>query len=174
MTSGIYRLTFEDGSTYIGKSINIEKRWEEHTKSMLQNKAAAKMQAAYKRCGLPRGEIMLTMHPDHIDIIEAYLIAHLQPDLNTSVASCMDKADFDNLISDPMFLAESTAHHVSRLIVQRKNIEALEYEVENLLEGYEVPQYHKEELWHAQARMHDAQNELKLFKRLPWYKRIFI
>ncbi len=174
MTSGIYKLNFSDEAEYIGKSINIEKRWAEHTKNMQLGKAAAKMQHAYKRFGLPTGEILMEVHPEHLDVIEAYLIYVLKPSLNTTISSYISQEDFELMRSDPQFLLESSADHIRRILVGRKNIEDLDYQVENLLEGYEVPYAHLSELWHAEARMHDAENALKLFKKLPWYKRIFI
>lgn len=174
MTSGIYQLTFSDGNNYIGKSINIEKRWQEHYKSILQNKAAAKMQAAYKRCGMPEGEILFEAHPHHIDFLETLFIGTYKPSLNTSIANEAISAEHLKMLKEnDSLLKESTYQHIWSIVTQRKNIEHLEDEVKKLLEGYEVPQHYKEELGHAHAAMYAAKAELRDYKRLPWYKRIF-
>jgi excinuclease UvrABC nuclease subunit len=52
MTCGIYKLTFSSGLFYIGKSLNIEKRWQQHFDSMQKNKSAAAVQAQYNMLGL--------------------------------------------------------------------------------------------------------------------------
>ena len=75
MISGIYRLTFSDGSFYIGKSNDIESRWKQHSKNLLEGKHTKKMQEAYNKCGDPTFEIMVQCHPHHTDILEAYHIA---------------------------------------------------------------------------------------------------
>lgn len=74
MTSGIYKATFKDGSIYIGKSINIENRWKQHTDDMLKGRHTKKMQNAYNLYGLPKFQILIPSHKDHIDILEGYVI----------------------------------------------------------------------------------------------------
>ena len=83
MTTGIYRLTFLDGTTYIGQSVDMEVRFEQHCKNMLKNKASEKMQYAYKHFGLPKQDFLVTCHRDHLDILEAFYINSLRPVLNT-------------------------------------------------------------------------------------------
>ncbi len=83
MTTGIYLLKFADGLEYVGQAIDIEKRWEQHKSNMLANKAAAKMQHAFKTCGFPEMEIVIECHKDNLDILEGYFIQLLRPALNT-------------------------------------------------------------------------------------------
>lgn len=74
MTSGIYKLTFKDGSIYIGKSSNIDKRWSQHSKAMLKGTHTKKIQEAFAKFGDPKFEVIFECHPDHIDIMEGYFI----------------------------------------------------------------------------------------------------
>ena len=83
MTTGIYLLKFAHGLEYVGQAIDIEKRWEQHKSNMLANKAAAKMQHAFKTCGFPETEIVIECHKDNLDILEGYFIQLLRPALNT-------------------------------------------------------------------------------------------
>src|SRR5665647_1156020 len=82
MTSGVYKLTFSSGKTYIGKSINIDNRWKQHADKFAKGKAATNMQAEYDICGYPTGSIMCECHDDHIDTVEACFINRFQPELN--------------------------------------------------------------------------------------------
>lgn len=85
MISGIYKLTFPSGSTYIGQSLDISKRYEEHKTNLLRGKASVKMQLAYKNSGMPNMLVMLECHRDNLDLLEAYYILKLKPDLNTTI-----------------------------------------------------------------------------------------
>jgi hypothetical protein len=87
MDSGIYRLTYRTGETYVGKSIHISVRWKQHFDKLQKGKAALNMQDAYKASGhqLPQTEVLLYCHPDMLDYYEGYFINHLKPELNTSI-----------------------------------------------------------------------------------------
>lgn len=82
MPSGIYKLTFTDGSFYIGKSISISNRWKQHFDKFIKGKAASNMQRAFDMHGAPTGEILFKCHKDHIDIAEGLFINRLNPPLN--------------------------------------------------------------------------------------------
>lgn len=83
MTSGVYQLTFTDGNTYIGKSINIEERYKQHMNKFYKGTAAKPMQAAYNKCGAPNACIIRECHEDHIDVVESCFIARDRPTLNS-------------------------------------------------------------------------------------------
>ena len=174
MTSGIYSLTFADGIQYVGKSINIEKRWVEHGKSMQLGKASIKMMAAYKEYGLPDGQVLFEIHPDHLDIVECYLINKYRPVLNTTVSNSICENEFDEIMSDPNLLKWSTLDHIREILASITRIEKLESEVENLLEEYDIPEYHKLALSVAEQRANKAERKLKAYLTLPWYSRIFL
>lgn len=140
MISGIYQLTFPDGSRYIGKSINIEERWKQHTEKLKNGKAAKNMQVAWDRWQEFEAEVLFECHPDHIDIMEETLIARCNPELNTTRP--MDRLpgisgeEFDNTIK---LFKYSTLNHIKtlreqeeHLLVAQRNIEHLEEEVEEL------------------------------------------
>lgn len=74
MTSGIYLLKFKDETFYIGKSVNINKRWDQHYNSMSKGNHAKLLQYAYNKCGAPDGSVLQECHQDHIDILESYYI----------------------------------------------------------------------------------------------------
>lgn len=174
MTSGIYRLTFSENEHYIGKSINMEKRLTEHIKNMRSGKAAAKMHNAYRRFGIPKADILIKVHPDHLDLVEKYYILALQPSLNTTVSDSINHYDFELLQSDPEFLLESSVEHVRRIVAGKEDIERLEAEVELLLEGYELPTIYKDQISMLEDSARRAESLLRWYKELPWYKRIFI
>ena len=114
MTSGVYKLTFPSGRTYIGKSINIENRWKQHYDSFCKCSAAKNMQSEYNRYGTPEGEILVECHPDHIDLVEACLIFRLRPELNTTVVPdpFTGIEDITNIVE---LLKMSTLEHLVRM-----------------------------------------------------------
>lgn len=71
MTIGIYLLQFEgtDG-VYIGQSLNIEKRYYNHTKDMLQGLCAKKLQQAYLMYGKPSLHILTKCHLAELNSLE--------------------------------------------------------------------------------------------------------
>lgn len=87
MDSGIYRLTYRTGETYVGKSIHLTTRWKQHFDKLLKGKAAKNMQDAYHASGdcFPRTEVLLYCHPDMLDYYEGYFINELKPPLNTAI-----------------------------------------------------------------------------------------
>lgn len=116
MTSGIYKLTFSSGDTYIGKSINIDTRWDQHRDKLTKGKGAKAMQRAYELYGFPMGEILFECHSDHIDIVEACLISRINPSLNTS----RPPDPFAHLSNDDLMpilqqLEQSTLEHLDRI-----------------------------------------------------------
>jgi len=76
MTSGIYRLTFKSGHYYIGKSIDIQRRWKEHFTKFDKGTAAKSMQACFNSYGYPSCEVLYEVHAEHIDVIEPIVIAN--------------------------------------------------------------------------------------------------
>lgn len=71
MVCGIYLLSFKGtDSVYIGKSKNIEKRFNEHLSSLKNNTASKKMQDAYIKFGLPELHILKIADEDTIDKLE--------------------------------------------------------------------------------------------------------
>ena len=129
MASGIYQLTFTNGMRYIGKSNDIDRRWKEHKYNFDNNKAAAKMQAEFKRCGYPTAEVLLNCHKDHLDILETYLIATMRPELNTRIELPISRDDYYALMQQSQLLEDSTVEHIKFISNLVNVVESLEEEV---------------------------------------------
>lgn len=74
MSSGIYKLVFGGSLVYIGKSVDIEKRWSQHSKALQKGTHTPKIQNAYNKYGMPEFSIIFECHPDHINLLEIYFI----------------------------------------------------------------------------------------------------
>lgn len=135
MTCGIYKLQF-GSSFYIGKSVNIEKRWEQHWDSLVKGTASKKMLEAFSRCSEPMGTILLECHPEHIDVMEGYYVITMSPDLNTSQVFCDGVDMYDKLDEDTLaYLKTSTAYILSSIenlgtIISDKDVEIDKLETE--------------------------------------------
>ena len=71
MTIGLYRLCFSGTDRcYIGQSINIEKRYEQHLNSFINNKANPKMMHAYTIYGKPSLEILCECSVQELNVTE--------------------------------------------------------------------------------------------------------
>lgn len=126
MASGIYQLKFSNGMRYIGKSIDLERRWKEHWYNFDNHKAASKMQAEFMRCGYPETEVLLYCHRDHLDIMETYLIATFRPELNTVTEMPISHDDFNALMQQSQLLEESTVEHIKLISDLANRIDTLE------------------------------------------------
>lgn len=100
MDSGIYRLTYRTGETYVGKSIHLQTRWKQHFDKLSKGKAAKNMQDAYYASNhhYPKTEVLLYCHPDMLDYYEGYFINYLKPGLNTSIPSELPERSKEVLI----------------------------------------------------------------------------
>lgn len=132
MISGIYKLTFKNGMTYIGKSIDIQRRWGEHFDSFKNGKAASKLQHEFSRSGFPDAEVLQYCHKDHLDILETYLIAWYKPQLNTRIDMPISDSDYQEIMRQPDLLTQSTVEHIKFIDRLVLGIEELEDKVEDL------------------------------------------
>lgn len=127
MTCGIYKLNFESEHFYIGKSINIEERWKQHFIKFEKGTAAKAMQACFNDHGYPDTEIIISCHPDHLDVLEPlYINAYY----NSAYCLNSDKptvyhqpSEFTKYIE---LLKESTFSHLDR-ILELKTSKDIEY-----------------------------------------------
>ncbi|MFI3219384.1 MAG: GIY-YIG nuclease family protein [Methylococcales bacterium] len=121
MTSGVYQLTFSSGDTYIGKSINIEERWKQHTNKMYKGTAAKNMQAAFNAYGAPMGRILRECHEDHIDVVESCFISRNKPTLNSD----RPKDPYPDLTPEQLdFLFDTYVHSARDLVAINQQDEA--------------------------------------------------
>jgi hypothetical protein len=119
MTAGIYKLTFSDGSIYVGKSVNIDKRWKQHAKAFVAGTHTKSMQQAYNKYGEPVYTIIIYCHPDHIDILENYYIGCYwgnEKILNSTAPIWYNDADLEVIEEYPMeYWKISTFDHLRSL-----------------------------------------------------------
>lgn len=193
MISGIYKLIFKNGDEYIGKSNNIEKRWEEHKSSFYRNKASEKVMKAFHTHGMPEFHILIEAHKDHIDILEAYYISCERPSLNSVIAKCIHDDEFDLLMQNQDLLKLSTVEHIATIVdsrdnmkectdliaIQRDQIEELrKFRSQEEIEASCYSRLQEEvNMLHAEAEISDKIisrliTELE-YLELPWWKRLF-
>lgn len=127
MNSGIYRLTFSSGYFYVGKSINIPTRWQQHELKFRTHKAAKRMQEEFDRCGSPKKEVLVYCHIDHIDIVETWLIATNYRDrgefmLNATYPEPLPDSEYLKINRDPQLLLQSTPDHIETICDLRSEL----------------------------------------------------
>lgn len=120
MNSGIYKFFFSSGHFYIGKSIHIDTRWEQHVKKMRANKAATPVQRCYDLYGLPTFEVLVYCHEDHIDILENIFISILHRNfshimLNTSIPVGYTQDYCDTILNNSDLLHLGTHEHILKI-----------------------------------------------------------
>lgn len=134
MDSGIYKLTFEDGSMYIGKSIDMLRRWKEHINKFQKGTAAKDLQHKYNNYGLPDHKILHKCHPDHVDLLESiYIDRYWDRLLNTTRSNLVPDHDKEHLLNNVALLEHSTAAHLRALLENWEKIDAAEERYEELL-----------------------------------------
>lgn len=193
MKSGIYQLKFRDGSTYIGKSKDIDRRMLEHKKALETGKAASKLQRAYILSGYPTYEVLLLCHRDHLELLEAACISRIQPDLNTTLAVYLSEEDIERLVQGLPLLQHSTSTLIALLIDTQNRVDDLEETVESMTDDIDLLEEKRsaEELETELGRKLNEEIELttKLRKELedleakcdaliedskkPWWKKVF-
>jgi hypothetical protein len=138
MTSGIYKLTFSDGSYYIGKSSDITRRWGQHQESMSKGTHTKKLQQAFDIHGDPEYEILLECHEDHIDIMESlYINTNWGPSiLNATRPTAWNQDDIDFLdrINSEVWTV-STIQHLRNWLQTQKEVNRLKDRISGLKDG---------------------------------------
>lgn len=186
MYSGIYKLNFKSGHYYIGKSENIPKRWETHKRNFLQGKHTKRMQWAYDNYGMPDFEIILVIHPDHIDLYEDALIQESWVDnliLNGTKPSTIPQEQLDKLdqaerttINDQKIMQLSTLEHIEWLWRFKDQCDSYRKELSELEDKDNIVKQLKQ-LKHDNAKITNdcqaLQKEIDHFKKLNWWQRIW-
>lgn len=194
MPSGIYKLTFTDGSFYIGKSISISSRWKQHFDKFTKGKAASNMQQTFNMYGAPDGEILFKCHKDHIDIAEEMFINRLNPPLNrTYPPDPFVGMSIPEIEKISELFSLSTIEHIRRIkaleqtkaealnIISKHNDEVAELELvisdlqeirsqevlDNDTNGY------IEELKRDNDKLNSENQALRAKLSAPWWKRWF-
>ena len=139
MTTGIYQLNFGDQAFYIGKSIDIETRWKQHTSKFLKRTAAQQMQYAYDQLGMPKFGVVMRCHKDYLDILEGYYIniQNSYPNcLNTSIPKLDPKLDYEWLLANKQMFEFSSMTILNDFIDTVHAKTALEEEHETLKHSF--------------------------------------
>lgn len=188
MNSGVYQLTFSNGSRYIGKSIDIPTRWKQHATAMENDRAAGPIQNAFNLYGYPTTEVLFKCHPDHIDLVEAVFIARNTPELNTTRPP--DPFPFvDDMEEVFSLMHESTHQHITTILEQEEKfvkqaakIKNLEAQIEDLKVTRSVKEVNiekdrkirdlREDVANMKLRVIEMQ-KLLVEKEKPWWKKLF-
>lgn len=136
MNSGIYALNFSNGCFYIGKSVNFERRWKEHFTKFEKGTAAKNLQQCFNECGYPKTEVLLEVHPEHLDVLEPILIQNnWRPGiLNTTRDTYAVDMENEYL---PL-VRESLGTLCGRILSQETEIEKLKRERKSLEEKHRI------------------------------------
>lgn len=174
MTSGIYKLTFSNGSFYIGKSVDVERRWKEHFDKFAKGTAAKNMQYAFDMYGYPNRELLIEVHPDHIDLLEGWAIKLFSHGdmLNSASVSAPDPDDVELMssleINGENFLRLSTVQHAKILKELNKQYNALKTQ---LYEGDYGKLMSQRDYWIKVAV--ERQTEIDRLKNRSFFQRLF-
>lgn len=192
---GVYRLVFKDGSTYIGQSVDIEKRWEEHRIAFNTNKASIKLQSHFNKYGCPvKYEVIIECHKDHLYLLEGYYIWKEKPILNTAIpfknvsveaADLIEKnlATFKFSTLDILSIADELYSKVDVLtakvvLFEQELQEALkvrsreEMEIEAVRQLNIYKEMYERDIDSKNDTISDLSKELALAS-IPWYRKLF-
>lgn len=175
MISGIYKLTFKDGSFYIGKSSNIDKRWAQHSKAMLKGTHAKKIQEAYYNNGMPKFEIIFECHQDHIDILEGYYINYFWSSniLNTTQPPKLTERELEllNAVTSAVWNL-STFEHIDRMCKQANKVAELEGVISSS-KNHKLFKRTAEELTNTRHSLELERREIARLKNRGFFERLF-
>jgi len=173
MTSGIYQLTFSDGSFYVGKSNDIERRWKEHFTKFGKGTAAAAMQAAYDRCGAPSCKVVLVCHEDHIDVWESYYINGNYNRSNCLNTTCPNPVNIPSSVSlNPEYLTMSMWEHITKMTDQAEEIESLKNKIRMVKNGKLVEELELK-LFNEKTSTEFYKQQVKKLKSRGFFARLF-
>lgn len=193
MISGIYLLKFiykGQEYQYVGKSVDIMRRFQEHVDSFIKGKAAKKLQTFYNLCGEPEFYIVQRCHPDHIDVLEAYYIDFFKGEYSLNTVKMSNPFTHVNPSEHSEYLNRSLDSLIFDITnLEGKNvrsseiIEALNREVDSL-ERIRSDEELKEDISNRIAELEasrsnvlldlfNLQDKINAYNKLPWYKRLF-
>lgn len=193
MKSGIYLLKFTysgEEYTYVGKSVDIDTRLQQHHTSFIKRKAAKKLQNLFELCGEPDVYILQECHPDHIDVLEAHYIDFYRGpfSLNTidmpnpfRLICPNERSEYlykslDYLIFNTVMLERKDANSLEVIqtlneevaeLERKRSIEELEEDISNRVAATEASRAE------VLLKLFALQDKLAIYNTKPWYYRIF-
>lgn len=198
MNSGIYLLTFKDGSTYVGKSVNLKNRWQQHLDKLTKGKGASALQTAFDRNGhVFNAKVLFHCHPDYLDLMEGYYIDILKPTLNTTIPENrfkgMDEVEkelllqwLDSSILDHLTLLNQQTNLIERYkdleevlsnkcseLSTRRSREEIAFDTANRISTLEQRLAMKQDDLAILQEDLDHNKELVKYYRRPWWKKLF-
>jgi hypothetical protein len=140
MTCGIYELTI-GSRKYVGKSTNIERRWNDHQREMTKQKCATTnpfLQCCFNKYGITDKKILIVVEKQHLNYWEKHFISCMQPDLNLtkggggfeSIHDVPENAarmsvrmskQLTALHQDPVYAAANAARSSARMTARHKD-----------------------------------------------------
>jgi hypothetical protein len=134
MKSGIYKLTWNDGTVYVGQALDPVVRYRNHIEKMRSNKHTVKVQGTYNALGEPGMVVLETCHQNHLDLLESLWINHYYVKnsikcLNTQIPPLPDYCD--NLEDH----REALVHPTGYLLGHIKTLEVGYRELEGTVKG---------------------------------------
>lgn len=165
MKSGIYCLTFTNGQKYVGRSIDIERRWQEHAEKLRTGKAAKALQLAFDRYGYPIARILMLCHSDHCDLMESYFICKLQPELNSVGGITVSAAEFEVLEQHAEWLQYSTVEHLNKMMEYEISIAKLQNDNNEQVKSLEKKIKELDSYIEEERIAADVNNEIKALKQ---------
>ena len=135
MKSGIYKLTWKDGTLYVGQAVDVVVRYRTHLEKMRTGTHTVKVQGVYNRLGDPGCIVLETCHPDHLDLLESIWINHYWNEnsskvVNTKIPPLPD--DWVSIDHHRTALTNSTGYLLNHIDVLEKGYRELEGTVKGL------------------------------------------
>ena len=192
MTTGIYLLVFSSGKIYIGQSINIDQRWQQHFDKFRKGTAAKSMQAEFDQYGFPVTKVLLECHKDHLNMLESMyinsnMLEHKHLMLNTSIPSDYTDAQIAIVTSNAALLKLSIIEIFQKHIAAKNNVQRMQEEVDSTVDklktlekkGIVLPVETKTILKENKTLKEDVKNLLHINQMLSleasksWWQKLF-
>lgn len=145
MTTGIYKLTFSSGKIYIGQSVEIESRWNQHFDKFRKGTASKQMQNEFAKSGFPYTSILMVCHKDHLDMMESMYINSARISnrhilLNTSIPKDYTNAEIYTITKNEEYLKYSIVELIQQASNGKANLANMQDELDTMhAEGIVLP-----------------------------------
>lgn len=172
MKSGIYLLTFNTRTCYIGKSVDIGVRYNQHLEKFRKGTHSKKMQAQYNLSGSPKCEALCLAHPDHLDILEAVYIDKYHKHygdrlLNSQFPPVPPGGEV--LLNHLELLQYSTGNHLTTLVNYNTKLNQANDLVNSYKKQGKILPHELDRLGQLEAEVLRLRN----YRNLPWWRKIF-